>query len=208
MKQVFYTLIFSSLALGIPVTQAQEITENTVTREQRTLTKTVKGRVMSASTGLPLAGAMVSAAQVEGYSTLTGEDGSYKIDVPQYVSALNMSAPGYHLARRGIVADGCMMDVRLYPSVTSRSDYEQETDITSPYSVKDFAYSPAVTIEEEIGRQLGAQVRTVGRSGTPGIGSAMFIGGLNSLYLQDLYWTICCYRNLDAMFHGHIAVQL
>ena len=41
MKQVFYTLIFSSLALGIPVTQAQEITENTVTREQRTLTKTV-----------------------------------------------------------------------------------------------------------------------------------------------------------------------
>ena len=85
MKQVFYTLIFSSLALGIPVTQAQEITENTVTREQRTLTKTVKGRVMSASTGLPLAGAMVSAAQVEGYSTLTGEDGSYKIAVPQYV---------------------------------------------------------------------------------------------------------------------------
>lgn len=181
MKQVFYTLIFSSLALGIPVAQAQEITENTVTGEQRTLTKTVKGRVMSASTGLPLAGAMVSAAQVEGYSTLTGEDGSYKIDVPQYVSALNMSAPGYHLARRGIVADGCMMDVRLYPSVTSRSDYEQETDITTPYSVKDFAYSPAVTIEEEIGRQLGAQVRTVGRSGTPGIGSTMFIGGLNSL---------------------------
>ena len=38
-----------------------------------------------------------------------------------------------------------------------------------------------MTIESEIQQQLGADVRTIMRSGTPGVGGVMFIGGLNSI---------------------------
>ena len=41
--------------------------------------------------------------------------------------------------------------------------------------------STQTSIEDLIGEKLGADVRTVKRSGAPGIGSAMFIRGLNSL---------------------------
>jgi TonB-linked SusC/RagA family outer membrane protein len=56
-----------------------------------------------------------------------------------------------------------MPDVSLYPTIPT-------------------AYSPSsLTIEEDIQRQLSSQVYTISRSGTPAIGSVMFIDGLNSI---------------------------
>ncbi len=144
-------------------------------------TKTITGLVTSAESGLPLAGAMVSTAEVEGYSTLTKEDGSYELKVPTFATSLLISAPDYQLIRRGIGSASHQGETHLYPSTLS-ANYTTSTNITSDMKAEHFEYSPAITIEEEIQKRLGAYAHTIGRSGTPGIGSVINIGGINSLY--------------------------
>ena len=41
-------------------------------------TRVIRGRVVSATTGQPVSGSIVSADNVEGYSTLTEENGTFK----------------------------------------------------------------------------------------------------------------------------------
>lgn len=147
-------------------------------------TTTLKGRVLSAATGQPLPGAIVSSAEIEGFSTLTGEDGTFEVRVPLFCTALNISAPDYNLLRRGIGDCSQIVDIYLYPS-TLRKDYQDATNVLSIAETQGFGYSPAISIEEEIQNRLGAQVHTINRSGTPGVGGVMFIGGLNSLYANS-----------------------
>ena len=142
--------------------------------------RVVTGRVLSASTGEPLPGALVSTDGISGYSTLTGEDGVFELKVPDYASSLVFSAPDYRLVRRGITRSNRLGDVKMYPA-TLRADYAQEVGIPTGGQASGFAYSPALNISEEIQKQLGAQVHTTSRSGAPGIGSVMFIDGVNSL---------------------------
>ena len=56
----------------------------------------LRGRVLDAATGQPLAGAIVVGDQVKGFSALTDEEGRYEISVPDYCSALSFSAPDYN----------------------------------------------------------------------------------------------------------------
>ena len=44
-------------------------------------TRTVSGRVMSAATKSPVAGALVSVSGYSGYSALTDEDGTFKFEI-------------------------------------------------------------------------------------------------------------------------------
>ena len=175
----FSLLLCGSLtALAQQPAAGQE--KNTETQSQQVQTRTVKGRVLSTSTGAPLAGAMVSTTGISGYSVLTGEDGTYELQVPCFASSITVSAPGHNLVRRGLSSDSSQRDVSLLPS-TLKADYTATTEITSPVKAEGFSYSPAVTIEDEIGNRLGAEVRTSLRSGVPGIGGVMFVGGINSL---------------------------
>lgn len=153
--------------------------ENTETQKQVPV-RTIKGRVLSAATGTPLGGVMVAATGISGYSVLTGEDGTYELKVPRYASSITVSAPGHNLVRCGLSADLLQRDVTLLPS-TLKADYTAVPEVTSPVKAEGFGYSPAVTIENEIGNRLGAEVYTSTRSGVPGVGGVMFIGGLNSL---------------------------
>ena len=45
-----------------------------------------------------------------------------------------------------------------------------------------FDYSPSLNVTSEIGDQLGANVRTISRGGTPGVGNFMMMNGINSLH--------------------------
>ena len=55
-------------------------------------TRTVSGIVINGATNQPMSGVLVSAAEIDGYSTFTAEDGTYKLAVPLIASQLYISA--------------------------------------------------------------------------------------------------------------------
>ena len=143
-------------------------------------TRTVTGRVLGATTGAPISGAMVSVAEVEGYSALTGEDGTYELKLPVFATSVIVKAPDYNITTMGLKATAAQNDVRLYP-MNFDADYTGTVDVRGDKVADDFAYTAAFNIKDEIQNQLGAYAYTISRNGTPGVGSVMFIQGLNSL---------------------------
>ena len=144
-------------------------------------TRPVSGRVFAVTSGTPLGGALVSVSGYDGYSALTEEDGTYKLDVPEYATALKITAPDYNTVRVGINQSGKLRDVTMY-SNAMRSAYGADDNILNTVVADKFDYSPSLNITSEIGEQLGANVRTISRGGTPGIGNFMMMNGINSLH--------------------------
>ena len=161
--------------------EGTETSVRTFTPKQKQYdTRTVKGMVADATTQLPVAGAIVKAAGVDGYSVLTEDDGSYELKVPLFATELYITSPDFNPVRLGLGRDAVQKNVLLYPT-TFTAEYSPETNVRSDYAVHDLKYSSAVNVKDEVQKQIGAQVYTVGRNGTPGVGSVMFIQGLNSL---------------------------
>ncbi len=182
-----YILFGLILTLAFPaVLMAQD--ENDDVKPQKVLVskqknyemRTVKGRVVNALTKAPVPGVIVRTAEIEGYSKLTAEDGTYELKVPVFASALSVDAPDYNLAVIGLQGDTQQYDILLYPTTFLR-DYAAATNVTGDAAMPQNGYTNALNIKEEVQSQLGAQVYTINRSGTPGMGSVMFIQGLNSL---------------------------
>ena len=141
-------------------------------------TRIITGTVFDAATNTPLAGVRVQGTGYARVTTMTDAEGNYKLTVPSYVTLLSFSAPEYGLLQRPITNKD-VINVRLYSdkfadsyeksiSLTASRDFE--TDITS-----------ALTIDAEIQNKLGADVRSITRSGTPGIGNVMYVRGINSM---------------------------
>ncbi|MBR4699385.1 MAG: carboxypeptidase regulatory-like domain-containing protein, partial [Prevotella sp.] len=143
-------------------------------------TREIRGRVVNATTGQPIAGTIVSADNIEGYSTLTKEDGTFSLKVPTFTTSVYINMPDFNPARLGLQATEIQQEVKLYPQTFSK-DYEKQINVRNDYSADDFAYTNSVNIKDEVQKQLGAQVYTIARNGTPGIGNVMFVQGLNSL---------------------------
>ena len=91
-------------------------------------TRPVSGRVFAVTSGTPLGGALVSVSGYDGYSALTEEDGTYKLDVPEYATALKITAPDYNTVRVGINQSGKLRDVTMY-SNAMRSAYGADDNI-------------------------------------------------------------------------------
>mgnify|MGYP002624719753 CR=1 FL=1 len=143
-------------------------------------TRMVKGRVVDAATQQPISGAIVRAAEIDGYSVLTEDDGSFELKVPVFTSSLFVTSPDYNPVKIGLQNGEQQKSVQLY-SANFAAEYSPRTNVRSDYSASDYHYTNAINIKDEIQKQMGAQVHTVTRNGTPGIGSVMFIQGLNSL---------------------------
>ena len=146
-------------------------------------TRVVKGRVLNATTNNPVSGAMIRTAEVDGYSTLSHSDGTYELKVPLFATSLQVSAPDLNVAKIGLVRGEEQRDVLLYPETFSK-EYTDGTNVLASESTTDFRYSNAVTIEDEVQKRLGADVRVINRNGTPGIGGVMFMNGINSLNIN------------------------
>ena len=159
----------------------EEVVARKATPKQKVYeTRMVKGRVVDAATQQPISGAIVRAAEIDGYSVLTEDDGSYELKVPVFTSSLYVTSPDYNPVKIGLQNGEQQKSVQLY-SANFAVDYSPRTNVRSDYSASDYHYTNAINIKDEIQKQMGAQVHTVTRSGTPGIGSVMFIQGLNSL---------------------------
>ena len=143
-------------------------------------TRVISGRVVNATTGQPLAGTIVSADDVEGYSTLTEEDGTFKLKVPTFTTSVYVNMPDFNPVRLGLQATEQQQVVKLYPQTFSK-EYEKTINMRNDYSTDDFAYTNSVNIKDEVQKHLSAQVYSITRNGTPGVGNVMFVQGLNSL---------------------------
>ena len=186
-----YILFGLSLLMAFPMVAVaqdddtddeQEVaTVRTFTPKQKQYeTRSVAGLVLDATTQQPIPGAIVKAAEIDGYSVLTDDDGTFQLKVPTFCTALFITSPDYNAVRQGLTGTPQQKTTLLYPA-TFTAEYSQQTNVRNDYSATDFRYTNAINIKDEVQKQLGAQVYTVGHNGTPAVGSTMFIQGLNSL---------------------------
>ena len=184
-----YILFGLSLLMAFPVcVSAQEDTEEAVETAVRVVkkkqkqyeTRTISGRVLNATTHQPISGAIVTADGIDGYSVLTEDNGSYELKVPLFTTSVFVTSPDFNPIRMGIQADQAQYDVILYPAAF-QADYERQMNMRGDREAADFKYTNSVNIKDEVQKQLGGQVYTITRNGTPGVGSVMFVQGLNSL---------------------------
>ncbi|MBR1547198.1 MAG: SusC/RagA family TonB-linked outer membrane protein [Prevotella sp.] len=141
-------------------------------------TTTVKGKVVDAATGKPLAGVIVSASADKRITAMTNDDGTYELKMPEYIRSVVMRVEGYNLLQQTVV-DG-KADGRLYSSSFSET-YKASTTATMKAEATEFSNNSELSIDPLIAQQLGADVRSTGRGGIPGLGNTMLVGGINSL---------------------------
>ena len=141
-------------------------------------TRVVKGRILDAATGQPLAGVIVAAYGNQQQTTMTDEDGRYELNVPEYTHSVIMRIDGYALQQRAI-SDG-KADAKLYSSTFSDT-YKRSTTAILSSEVGQFENTSEFTIDPLISQRLGGDIRTSSRSGVPGMGNTMLIEGINSL---------------------------
>ena len=140
--------------------------------------KTIKGQVVDASTGTPLAGVIVSAYGENAFTAMTDEDGCYVLKAPQYVRSVIMRVEGYNLLQRAI--SDSIADARLYHE-SFAAQYKRNTVATVSSEASQFANTSAASIDPLIAQQLGGDVRTMSRGGNIGLGNVMLLSGINSL---------------------------
>ena len=140
--------------------------------------KTIKGQVVDAGTGTPLAGVIVSAYGERNFTAMTDEEGRYELKAPQYVRSVLMRVEGYNLLQRAISDDTA--DAQLYHESFSEH-YKRNTVATVSSEASQFANTSAVSIDPLISQQLGGDVRTMSRGGNVGLGNVMLLSGINSL---------------------------
>ena len=141
-------------------------------------TMEVKGICVDAATKKPLAGIMIQALGYANYTAMTGEDGQFTIKVPTFATALYVHAPEF-LSQHVGLGKGSEVRVEML-SDKFRPMYGTSTTITASATAT-MSNTTTQTIETDIEDLMGADVRSITRSGGPGYGAAMFVRGLNSL---------------------------
>ena len=160
--------------------QEETQVKRTIVVKKNYETRTIKGLVLNAATQQPVPGAIVRAAEIDGYSVLTEDDGSYELKLPVFATSLYVSTPDFNPVRVGVLAGEQQKVVSLYPT-SFKPEYQAKTNVKGDFSANDFQYTNAINIKDEIQKQMGGQVYVINRNGTPGVGSVMFMQGLNSL---------------------------
>ena len=141
MKRYKFYYVALMLAGTLPIVAQEPIEADTASvrmvREQMKNVKKrpVSGRVCSVSGNTPLPGALVSVSGYEGYSTLTGEDGTYRLEVPEYATSLQIQAPDHNTVRVGINKSGRLRDVVMY-SASVDSKYESDENILNSLAIR------------------------------------------------------------------------
>ncbi len=153
----------------------------------------VQGSVINGSTSLPADGISIS---VPGFSSAISDSmGEFSIEVPYDESTLTLTGPGYqtrevllrgkqeitiNLNEKGYHSQDEMAElyyVKKPKALTTQS-------IVSVHLAKDNWKNQATSAEQLIDNKI-AGLRIMARSGTPGLGSNMFMRGFSSLYSSN-----------------------
>ena len=171
-KKILYTMMMSTILCAAPVSaQNQEMLN-------------YKGTVVDVTTGAPVQGAIVRAAGDQRYSSMTDEKGQFTIKIPKYTTQLMVKAPSYELARTKVPSAGKDLDVKLHSDAFTGMSSE-EVRRSNKQVVEDFSLSPSITVEDELARRVGADVRVLSHSGNPAQGASLFIGGYSSIFANS-----------------------
>jgi TonB-linked SusC/RagA family outer membrane protein len=160
---------------------------NAVAQRAGQLPYSVKGKVVDASTGKPLAGIHVDLTGIT--AEITADDGSFAINLPENDVILVVSGAGY--ATQEIAVRGReILEIKLYESgykgaqrdiYTPKGSFGSSTFQTNAWSAvnENTDLSVAVTPEALLGYAAG--VNTITRSGLPGSGANIYLHGFNSM---------------------------
>jgi len=122
---------------------------------------TVEGHILDGATKSPLLGAKIQSKNQQ-YSAIADENGFFSIIIPTYSTSLYVSATDYSSVEYPLQGK-TKIEVSLYNALPPLRE------------------SSALTVDAQIQSVLGGDVRVINHSGTPAIGSSMFIRGYNSL---------------------------
>lgn len=142
--------------------------------------KTIKGVVYDEATKKPLGGIQIKTLANNQYTAMTDDDGTFTIKVPTFATSLYVHSPEFSSQQVAIGNDSTHMVKIFMLSDKFRSMYQDGTNITAnrEFSAKSVhEYS----VEAEMEAKLSADVRSIQRSGAPGIGNNSFIRGINSI---------------------------
>ena len=169
-------LTFLVLLVGTSTVSAQ--TEAVAEQKATEQLEEITGTVYDAVTQEVIPGVRVEALNNNRYTAMTKPDGTFTIKVPAHVASLYISTPGYESVIIKARQKGDIK-VNLYDEKFS-SFVENGFDVTAK-SEAVIDMSKATTLETEVQNQLGADVRTIMRSGTVGLGGLMLMQGVNSI---------------------------
>ena len=177
--------------MGATVTFAQDDVDDTdsetvinvpkrKTAVDKNPTITVQGYVYDVATKKPVAGVRLQTLNDNRYAAMTDAEGKFSIKVPTFATALYVETPNYISQQVAIRANdpNQMVKIALLNN-RSASMYENGTSYTAKRTV--LSDESNIVIDDEISEKLGADVRTILRSGTKEMGAAMFIRGINSI---------------------------
>ncbi len=173
--KVFMTLFLLSMGTTVVYAQAEE--KDSVNAVQDALEE-ISGTVVDAVTKEPVAGVRVEALDNNRYTAMTASDGCFTIKVPEYVRSLYVSTPGYESV---IIKARQKKDIRIALYHEDFSSYVKNGFDVASVGEAIIDISKSTSLEDEVQKQLGAQVRTVTRSGTVGIGGIMMMQGINTI---------------------------
>ena len=140
--------------------------------------KAVAGTITDGATGLPMGGVRVQALQLPRYSTLTEEDGTYKLEVPVFCHALIIDAPDYNLLQLAIDGE-TGQDARLL-SAQFRGFYTDGTTITAQKKIL-LQETSSISVETDMQNLLAGDIHSASRAALPGQGAYFTIRGINSI---------------------------
>lgn len=148
----------------------------------------VSGIVRDAHTKEPLIAVEVKTLNGDA-STTTNESGVFRLKVNSAKAILKVSTFDYNVREFAIQGkDSVVIDLfsddfsNYYKTIEAISGAKGNTATTSSIkSVNDFSHSVATSADEALHNALGGDVRGIIRSGATGMGSALFIRGLNSV---------------------------
>ena len=144
-------------------------------------TKTIRGMVTDMETRQPVSGIQIQALGNHRYTAMSEETGEFSIKVPVYTTALYVKAPEFLSQQVAIPADTATVLVIRVMSDKFRPMYDATNSVGARNAFTS-AHTTGISIDDEIGRQLGADVRTVAHSAAPGMGAMMLIRGISSLH--------------------------
>lgn len=143
----------------------------------------VKGFVTDAALGSPMAGVRVQAYNLSRYSTMTREDGSFSIRIPDYVTSLTFSLEGCNTmvyALRGRTED---IQIKMYDD--NFSEFYNSSNTSSSVSEAGISSVNAdIMVDGQMQRSLQGNILSIIRSGQLGIGALLQIDGINSLNIN------------------------
>lgn len=160
----------------------------TLTAQDNVQGPLAQGKVVDAITNQPISAAQISVLD-KNVSALTDENGNFSIKITSPNDMLVVGAIGYDVREVGLQGSKSIT-VKLYQEGFSNYYKEllgvtgvvRQTAATASIVTVDNpdSYS-SVVVDEILQKSMGANMRSVSRSGQSGIGSNFFIRGINSI---------------------------